>query len=106
MKYNQLESTTFGNSPASLKLVELINEIPNLKEREKTSRKVSRFISDNNKAFFELSLLTNQKTKIRLYGLLRDELLRSKITVPLKIKTFAINVLISKLRFLLLKDEV
>lgn len=92
-----LEKNTFGNSDCAQNLVKILIEIND----EKITTKVSRFLISNNKIIHSLSKIEDNDVQKTLAQLYRASLLKSEITVPEKVKTHAINVLIGRLR-----DEV
>ncbi len=97
----EMELNTFGRTPAAKSLQLLINEIENSKERASTQAKISSYFSNYNLLIKTVSQIDNEQKsqKMFLYNLLILDIKNNfKKTVPEKIKTHAINVLVAKAR--------
>ncbi len=88
-----LNQYTFGNSPCAINLVAILNQL----KCEKTNKKITRFLIYFNSMIKQLEKIDGTfKSSYAL--MLRNEILRSSITVEEKVLTHAKNILIAKLR--------
>lgn len=96
-----LDKNTFGNSQCAENLVKILNEENNPNH----AKKVSAFLGHNNIIIKELSNIPNEQVKKELARLYRESLFKNTNTLPEKIKTHAINLLITKMRKTIYKEE-